>query len=500
VGRNTNKAFTHWINTDLEKRDESIENITEGFSTGLKLITLFEVLSGKTIDQKYSKNPKLKVHKINNCFIALTFLQEDCGVSGLTISSEDFVEGKQMNILLGFCWMLLRHFQAPTPEKGKKGSSFEANLLAWVRDTLEGYDDINLDDGFKSDCWFNGKAILGLVNEFDRNILDYKSYNPEEKERNCLEGLRIAEEKIGLPQIIEHEELAAGKTSDKNLVLYLSLFYNAYKEKAQGLSKDSILDRIKELEETLKRLTEENENLRNSKLHLEHSQKDLSEKLSVLSEEKSTLLSSKEEVETILGSLQESYDSEKTSLQTTIDELSANVDLLKASGEDATTNLEQAKEEMKKERDLVKEELAKTQEQLNKEKEELEAEQDELTNNLKRATKTREKLEEEMSANQDTHTKSIHALRTHLLQHVQMMHVYKNFLEQDREYESEDLHIVMETELEDMSFADQIKALDTAINEEYEKLVGMEVKLEIKKETVPKKEEPKQPKSSRKRK
>lgn len=50
------------------------------------------------------------------------------------------------------------------------------------------------------------------------------------------------------------------------------------------------------------------------------------------------------------------------------------------------------------------------------------------------------------------------------------MHVWKVFLEQDREYESEDLHIVMEAELEDMEFGEQVETLDTAITEENERL------------------------------
>jgi len=82
----------------------------------------------------------------------------------------------------------------------------------------------------------------------------------------------------------------------------------------------------------------------------------------------------------------------------------------------------------------------------------------------------REELEEILKKQQEAHSKSIHALRKHLLQHVHDMHVWKVFLEQDREYESEDLHIVMESELEGMDFGEQVATLDTAITEENERL------------------------------
>lgn len=74
------KAFLHWINSQLAKGQEKIESVEEGFASGVKLIALIEILTGKTVTMKYSKSPKLRVHKINNCFIALKFLSEECGV------------------------------------------------------------------------------------------------------------------------------------------------------------------------------------------------------------------------------------------------------------------------------------------------------------------------------------------------------------------------------------------------------------------------------------
>jgi len=75
------KAFLHWVNSQLKKGNEpGVESLEEGFSSGVSLISLLEILTGKTVTMKYTKSPKLRVHKINNCFIALKFLSEDCGV------------------------------------------------------------------------------------------------------------------------------------------------------------------------------------------------------------------------------------------------------------------------------------------------------------------------------------------------------------------------------------------------------------------------------------
>jgi hypothetical protein len=75
------KAFLHWVNSQLKKGSESpIETLEEGFSSGVALIALIEILTGKTVTMKYTKSPKLRVHKINNCFIALKHLTDECGV------------------------------------------------------------------------------------------------------------------------------------------------------------------------------------------------------------------------------------------------------------------------------------------------------------------------------------------------------------------------------------------------------------------------------------
>jgi len=97
-----------------------------------------------------------------------------------------------------------------------------------------------------------------------------------------------------------------------------------------------------------------------------------------------------------------------------------------------------------------------------------------------------------MKKQQERNSKSMHGLRRHLLQHVHDMHVWKVFLEQDREYESEDLHIVMEAELDGMAFPDQVVTLDTAITEENQKLAKLtkEREQEAKSVNVAKKKAP----------
>jgi hypothetical protein len=464
------KAFLHWVNSQLKKGNEpTIESLEEGFSSGVSLIALIEILTGKAVTMKYTKSPKLRVHKINNCFIALKFLSEDCGLKGLTVSAENIVNGEPLSQLLGFCWMLLRTYQGVVVDAAK-GQSFEQGLLNWLKTKLAGYSDINLDDGFKSESFVNGKTMLALINEFDNSLLDYGSYKPGDKLKNCTDGLKIGEEKANVPALMEAGELSAGKVSEKNLVLYYSLWFNAFKDRDAGVSKESLIKKIKELEERIRELMAENETLRNGKHTLEVTVEELTAKLNALQDQHSKLLMTHEETVKELNALKSTYLTEKKNLEMKLSELEENISLLKANSGDTVTQLQNAKDEITRERDALREELKNTRDQLTREKKELEAKNAELLANLNKSKKMREELEEIMKKQQENHSKSIHALRKHLLQHVHDMHVWKVFLEQDREYESEDLHIVMEAELEGMEFGEQVITLDTAITEENERL------------------------------
>jgi hypothetical protein len=149
-------------------------------------------------------------------------LSEYCGLKGLTVSAENIVNGEPLSQLLGFCWMLLRTYQGVVVDAAK-GQSFEQGLLSWLKTKLAGYSDINLDDGFKSESFVNGKTMLALINEFDNSLLDYGSYKPGDKLKNCTDGLKIGEEKANVPALMEAGELSSGKVSEKNPLCFTTL-------------------------------------------------------------------------------------------------------------------------------------------------------------------------------------------------------------------------------------------------------------------------------------
>jgi len=461
------------VNRQLAKRDLHVDDLAIDLSNGVKLIALVEILTKVNLTQKWSQRAVLKAHKITNCVLALGHLKEN-GVSHLTISAENIVDLKEdeLNLLLGFCWILLRTFQ-DVGSGGGKSNSFEAGLLEWLRQMTKEYADIDLTNGFKSNSIQDGKAFLALVNEFKRGLVDYPSFHSENREHNLTTAFQIGEEKLNVPSLIDAAELAAGQTSEKNIVLYLSLWHNAWKELHADVSSADLQKRIAELEEAIRRLMLENEELRNKKQALNLAHGNLSESLHVLTDQTHAVEHARDELSTHLHELRDKYDTEKHNAMEQIKNLSEQIKMSSASSDEQRTQLLNQIAAATKDRDALLEELRKLREGLQMENEDMAKKNQVLGKRLVDLKKSREDLENSLCAKQEREGKKVAALRQKLLQHVNEMHTWKVFLEQDKEYDSEGLHIVMEGVLADLSFREQVVTLDNAIQEETDILLKL---------------------------
>jgi len=458
------KAFTHWINRQLAQRDESIEELQADLANGVHLITLVEVLTQVKLEKKWSKKPVMKAHKITNCFLALELLKEQ-GVGHLTVSAENLVnvDVRDLPLILGFCWQLLRKYQGVS---GSKNSSYEQSLLEWLRQVTASYQDINLDDGFKSKSFQDGKVWLALINEYRSGVIDYPSFSSENKEHNCTTAFRISEEQLNIPSLIDPVEMSEGKTSDKNIVLYLSLWFNAFKELNSGISKDDLAKRIAELEEKIRILTAENEELRRRRAELFASQNNLTEKLALLSSEEETLFSARDEIMTQLKELQDKYDLEKLTNEESIMILKEQIALSSENAEDQQVQLQRKIEEIEQDRDRLMEELRKLKEGMMKENADIAEKNSQLKKRLEQEKKDREALEQHLSKIQEEQGAAVIDLHKKLAKHVRDMHTWKDFLEQDKEYDSVDLHITMAEDLREEAFATKVDIVGDAFDEE----------------------------------
>ena len=81
------QAFTHWVNSYMPD-DRKVTSLQADFNDGIRLITLLEALTGKKLKKKYNKNPKSRVHFIENCHLALMLLKESGRIQTANFGAE----------------------------------------------------------------------------------------------------------------------------------------------------------------------------------------------------------------------------------------------------------------------------------------------------------------------------------------------------------------------------------------------------------------------------
>lgn len=109
------------------------------------------------------------------------------------------------------------------------------------------------------------------------------------------------------------------------------------------------------------------------------------------------------------------------------------------------------------------EEQEKAYRQLEKEKELLAQEVADLKDQYRR-------LKEAVDARQKLELQGLDALRKNLLEHLRDMNIWKDYLEQDRQYESEKIQLRAEGEIADRPFEDQLEYLTDSLGAENKRL------------------------------
>jgi len=281
-------------------------------------------------------------------------------------------------------------------------------LLKWVKQQLVDYPEIEVSN-FKS-SFSDGRALLALCHQWDSNVVDYHKYDKSNPERTISTALKLAEEHMKVPQLLEPRALAQGTMKEKQVILYISLVFNAFqaeleKRRLAGESQAKALS----LRDQLKLAQEENATM------------------------KETLRMLQEKVD-VLTKLLEQETREKEALA------------------------------------ALKEQLLRAKEALERETAALRAEKADLLAQIGNARKDRERLEAEFNEQQKKAAASLDPLLDVLAKHLKEMHEWKGFLAQGRDYESEKIQLLVEKEISEFSYDDQLVTLAEALSEENDKL------------------------------
>ncbi|KAF4093938.1 hypothetical protein AMELA_G00007140 [Ameiurus melas] len=220
-------TFTRWCNEHLKCVNKRIADLQMDLNDGLRLIALLEVLSQKKMYRKYHARPTFRQMKLENVSVALEFLDRE-NIRLVSIDSKAIVDGN-LKLILGLVWTLILHYSISMPvweededEETKKATP-KQRLLTWVQNKVPDMPISNF-----SDNWRDGRALGALVDSCAPGLCpDWETWDPVKPVENATEAMQLADDWLGIPQVIAPEEIIDPSVDEQSVMTYLSQFPKA---------------------------------------------------------------------------------------------------------------------------------------------------------------------------------------------------------------------------------------------------------------------------------
>ncbi|KAM7543308.1 hypothetical protein Aperf_G00000017880 [Anoplocephala perfoliata] len=233
------KTFTNWMNTYLSKANPPIKvnDLFEEIRDGIVLIRLLEILSKETLPVNIAADMK-PAYCLSNVKTALDFLCTK-KVKLVNINPLDIVEGRP-KIVLGLIWIIILYFQIEEqedmllellgiPKTGNRSKiTAKQALTTWVQNAFSEKFNINIRDFGPS--WRDGVAFNAIVHSIDPRLVDMREVEHRSNRENLQRAFTVAEEKLGIPKILDPEDVDVDRPDEKSIMTYVAQFYKAFPE------------------------------------------------------------------------------------------------------------------------------------------------------------------------------------------------------------------------------------------------------------------------------
>uniref|UniRef100_A0A0R3T5X9 Calponin-homology (CH) domain-containing protein n=1 Tax=Rodentolepis nana TaxID=102285 RepID=A0A0R3T5X9_RODNA len=233
------KTFTNWMNTYLTKANPQlrVKDLFEEIRDGIILIRLLEILSKETLPINITTDMK-PAYCLSNVKTALDFLVKK-KVKLVNINPVDIVDGRP-KIVLGLIWVIILYFQIEEQEDmllellgiPKTGSRSKVTakqaLTTWVQNAFSEQFKIDIKDFGPS--WRDGVAFNAIVHSIDPRLVDMREVERRTNRENLQSAFTVAEEKLGIPKILDPEDVDVEKPDEKSIMTYVAQFYKAFPE------------------------------------------------------------------------------------------------------------------------------------------------------------------------------------------------------------------------------------------------------------------------------
>nr|VZI36511.1 unnamed protein product [Spirometra erinaceieuropaei] len=233
------KTFTNWVNTYLSKVNPPIRvgNLYEDIKDGICLIRLLEVLSRESLPVDVAVSMK-RAHCLSNVRTALEFLKSR-QLKLVNINASDIVDGKP-TIVLGLIWSIILYFQIEEQEDmllellgiSRDGvhnkTTAKKALTTWIQNAFS--EKYNLDIKDFGPSWRDGVAFNAIVHSINPKLVDMQEVAHCSNRENLHRAFSLAEEELGIPKLLDPEDVDVDKPDEKSIMTYVAQFYKAYPE------------------------------------------------------------------------------------------------------------------------------------------------------------------------------------------------------------------------------------------------------------------------------
>uniref|UniRef100_W5UIS2 Calmin n=1 Tax=Ictalurus punctatus TaxID=7998 RepID=W5UIS2_ICTPU len=279
------RTFTRWMNLHLEKCNPPlmVHDLFRDIRDGRVLMALLEELSGCRLLHEFKPSAH-RIFRLNNIARVLAFLEER-NVKLVSIDAADVADGNS-SIVLGLIWNIILFFQikeltgnirnqfpstsslssiptssdsdmslSSTPSDEKKPSIVARDhgkaiktLLHWVQRRTRKYG-VAVQDFGKS--WKSGLAFLAVIKSIDPSLVDMRRALLRSPRENIEEAFRTAHYSLGIPRLLEPEDVTLNRPDEQSIMTYVSQFLEHF----PGIEEDEPSD-ILERNKVSARMTE----------------------------------------------------------------------------------------------------------------------------------------------------------------------------------------------------------------------------------------------------
>ncbi|XP_028849844.1 calmin isoform X2 [Denticeps clupeoides] len=246
------------MNLHLEKCNPpmQVHDLFRDIQDGRILMALLDELSGCKLLDGF-KPSSHRIFRLNNIAKVLTFLEER-NVKLVSIDAADVADGNS-SIVLGLIWNIILFFQikeltgniksqfpsssslssiptssdsdtshSSTPSEERRPSAAARDhgkaiktLLQWVQRRTRKYG-VAVQDFGKS--WVSGLAFLAVIKSIDPSLVDMRRALLRSPRENIEEAFRTAHYSLGIPRLLEPEDVTINPPDEQSIMTYVSQF------------------------------------------------------------------------------------------------------------------------------------------------------------------------------------------------------------------------------------------------------------------------------------